>query len=411
MPEREHEVLYRKLKNMYYHLLQIFFFLQYLLAGVLGIFLKHREKYRHLWIIAERGVDAGDNAYHLFCYIREHFPEINIRFVISKTSSDRKKVEEAGEVVNYRSFSHMLAFVLSEVKISTHIMGFSPDMVFFRELDRKNRIKGKKIFLQHGVIKDQLPYLYADANHLDLFVCGAEKEWEFVHGTFGYREGVVRFLGLCRYDQLPLKRERSEKVLLLMPTWRIYLSDLSKADFKRCEFYQKYQSLLNSQRLEELLEQYGYRLKFCPHFNLLPYIDCFESKNDRIEIVLQEEREIQKLLIQADVLLTDFSSVFFDFAFMQKPVLYYQFDQKEFFNRHYQKGYFSYADHGFGAVAEEEETLLDELAYLLKRDCQMAEPYRSRAEAFFGVRDHNNCRRNFEAILSLTGAGEKDWRE
>ena len=45
------------------------YFIEYCLAVIVSPFFKKKEDFRHLWIIAERGIDAGDNGYHLFRYI------------------------------------------------------------------------------------------------------------------------------------------------------------------------------------------------------------------------------------------------------------------------------------------------------------------------------------------------------
>ena len=41
-------------------------------------------------------------------------------------------------------------------------------------------------------------------------------------------------------------------------------------------------------------------------------------------------------------MITDYSSVFFDFSYMRKPVIFYQFDEKKFRKAQYAEGYFSY---------------------------------------------------------------------
>lgn len=384
------------------------YFCKYCFALFLFPFLKKQEKYQGLWIISERGEDARDNGIHLFRYIKKEHPEINIRYIISKDSKDRKQVEEIGEWIAYRSFSHYLALMAAEMKISTHIMGFAPDMYFFKVLDKVFPMKGKKIFLQHGIIKDDLPYLYGDSVSLDLFVCGAKKEWEYVCEVFGHQEGVPQYLGLCRYDRLPHeKKVKPNGIILLMPTWRGYLADqnLSDRQFCKTDYYQCFQHLLDSEKLEALLSKYGFVLKFYPHHEMQKYISCFRTRSEQIEIVDNRKLEVQSALIEADVLLTDYSSVFFDFAYMKKPVLYYQFDQAAFRSGHYQEGYFKYENDGFGAVCCDEGELLRQLETLLEKQCQIEQVYEERIEQFFYVRDQENCKRNFEMIYKLWRGG------
>lgn len=384
----------------------LWYLIVYGAALLLCPFLRRSPKYRDLWIIAERGVDARDNASHLFRYIRQNHPEINICYIISRDSADREKMAALGRVVDYRSFRHYLALAASRVKISTHIMGFSPDMYFFKCLDKVFPLGGKKIFLQHGIIKDDLPYLYGSSVNLDLFVCGAQREWEYVNSIFGHPEGVAQYLGLCRYDRLPCERQEKNKVLLLMPTWRLYLSEgaLTDAQFMESEYYRVFQGLLENPRLERMLAEHGYTLKFYPHFGVQQYLHCFRTGGAHIQIADTKRLGVQEALIEADALLTDFSSVFFDYGFMMKPVLHYQFDEADFRKNHYAQGYFDYRRDGFGPVCTEEAEFLDALEELLKSDCELEPEYRARLKKFFPVRDHGNCERNFRAI-------EKLWKE
>ena len=379
------------------------YFIEYCLAVLVSPLFKNKKNFRHLWIISERGTDAGDNGYHLFRYIRLNHPDMNVQYIISDNSPDREKVSTLGKIIRYRSFRHMLAFVLSEAKISTHIMGYSHDAYFFKILAMRGHIKGKKIFLQHGIIKDDLPYLYGDSNDLDLFVCGAKREYDFIRSHFRYRERVVQLLGLCRYDALPLaikQKKSGSRTILLMPTWRIYLQELSDGAFKKSSFYRSYQSLLLSGELKELLKKYGYKLKFFPHHEILPYMKCFQGENEDI-IFLSEGDDIQKNLIEADILITDYSSVFFDFAYMGKPVFYYQFDDDEVRSGHYQKGYFSYEKDGFGPVSRTERDLLLKLRSCMEQGGKNRALYEERIQAFFERRDDRNCERNFNAIREL----------
>lgn len=395
------------MRRKWMHLLDkfryVWYLVKYIAALALCPFLKNKPQYKELWIIAERGTDARDNASHLFRYIRENHPEINICYIISRDAQDREKMARLGRVVDYRSFEHFLVFAISQVKISTHIMGFAPDMLLFKDLDKILPIGGVKAFLQHGIIKDDLPYLYGDNVQLDLFVCGARREWEYIVRQFRHPDGVVQHLGLCRYDRLPSAPQEPSKILLLMPTWRVYVHDsiFNDQQFMACGYYQAFQSLLENPRLGQLLEKYGYTLKFFPHHGVQNYVHCFHAESSHVQIVNAQNLGVQQALIEADALLTDYSSVFFDFGYMMKPVLHYQFDLEDFRKNHYQEGYFDYGRDGFGPVCTREDSFLDALEQLLENGCMLSGEYRGRIEEFFTIRDDQNCRRNFDAIYKL----------
>ncbi|MCI5605737.1 MAG: CDP-glycerol glycerophosphotransferase family protein [Clostridia bacterium] len=376
--------------------------IKYAAAFAVAPFIKNKTRNKDLWIIAERGIDARDNAYHLFKYIRKTHPEINISYIITKNSSDRKNVEEPGRIIDFGSFEHFLAMAISKVKISTHIMGYSPNINLFVHLDKLGLVKGKKIFLQHGIIKDNLTYLYYNNTGLDLFVCSAKPEIDYIRENYGYPDGVLQMLGLCRYDYLE-KNEKKTNKILLMPTWRVALQNCTEKEFCSSMYFKKYQHLLNSNKLEEILEKYNYELIFYPHIEVQKFLDCFTTDKKHIKIMGFKDSTVQDLLIYSDILITDFSSVFFDYGYMEKPMIFYQFDKEAFRKNHYGEGYFKYERDGFGEVVTEEEDVIFQLCRIIENGSKPEEIYLDRIHKFFTVRDENNCKRNFEAIYDIAG--------
>ena len=98
-----------------------------------------------------------------------------------------------------------------------------------------------------------------------------------------------------------------------------------------------------------------------------------------------------------------YSSVFFDFAFLKKPIVYSQFDKEQFFSgeHSYTKGYFSYEDNGFGPVCYDLDTTVEEMIKVIENDCANTEKYISRIEEFYEYFDENSCQRVYEAIRKL----------
>jgi hypothetical protein len=375
--------------------------LKYMAAFAVLPFVKNKAKYKDLWIIAERGIDARDNSYHLFKHIRENRPEINIAYIISKNSADRKNVEKLGRIIDFKSFEHFIAMAASKVKISTHIMGYTPNINFFIRIDKFGLVRGKKIFLQHGIIKDNLTYLYYNNTGLDLFVCSAKPEIDYIRANYGYPNGVLQMLGLCRYDCLEKNKSLTHKILL-MPTWRVALQNCTEKEFLDSTYYKEYQSLLNSKQLEKLLEQYQCELVFYPHIEVQKFLHCFSTDIEHVKIMGFDDSTVQQLLIDTDILITDFSSVFFDYGYMEKPMVFYQFDKNEFRKTHYGEGYFKYERDGFGKVVETEAEVIDELRRILDNNSNPEAVYLERIHNFFTICDKNNCKRNFESILKIS---------
>lgn len=358
-------------------------------------------KYRghNIYVVAERGTDARDNGYHLYRYIRQTYPELEAYYIIAKDSPDRKKVELYGNVVAWGSLKHYLLFIAAQYKISTHIAGYSPNINFYTKFVGKLHWRGKRIFLQHGVIKDDLKGLYWEKTLVDLFICGAKPEYDDVSARYHYADGQVRYTGLARYDALhdiELKQQ-----VLVMPTWRVFLKEKNQEDVLASDYVTKWNRVLNDERLLQKLNIAGMQLVFYPHYEAQKFLSLFQSKDPAVVIADFAHFDVQQLLKESKLLVTDFSSVFFDFAYMKKPCIYYQFDEEEFFGKHYEKGYFDYDEMGFGEVVREHELLVEHIIQYIENNFAMEKKYEQRIEGFFALHDRNNCERIFAEIQSL----------
>mgnify|MGYP002518679602 CR=1 FL=1 len=124
----------------------------------------------------------------------------------------------------------------------------------------------------------------------------------------------------------------------------------------------------------------------------------FENK----DIIEDAIADYNKEFCEGAVLITDYSSVAFDFAYLGKPVIYSQFDKETFYQGHlYNEGYFKYERDGFGPVITELDAVVDELVDLIKNDCKNKEEYIKRREAFYFFNDKNSCERIHKAIKEL----------
>lgn len=378
--------------------------IKYEIAKVYGLIISFNDdKYKDLWLISERGIDARDNGYVFWEYICNNHPEINARFIIDNKSADYEKVRKLGKCVQYKSFEHYVMLSLAKYNVSTHIMGYTPNMIAFVWLDRiLHIIKGKKIFLQHGIIKDDMLFNHYPHISVDIFNTSAKPEYEYIKNTYGHPEGTIRLLGMCRYDKLDAD-DRTKHQILVMPTWRQNISSQCSgyADFVKTDYYKKFNSLINNRDLLDFLEKNDLKLVFYPHIEFQKYLNLFKVGSDRVILGSFKEYDVQQLLIESKVLITDYSSVYFDFAYMNKPEIYYQFDKENYRKGHYAEGYFSYENDGFGPVVTEELEVIQEIKKIADNDWKADTQYTERMDKFFTLRDHNNCERVFKAIIAL----------
>ena len=120
--------------------------------------------------------------------------------------------------------------------------------------------------------------------------------------------------------------------------------------------------------------------------------------------MVAEAIDYQKEFKENALLITDYSSVAYDFAFLQKPVIYTQSDRKAFFaGQMYDEGYWDYDSMGFGPVCKDYESTVNAIIAQVEAGCVLEDVYKKRIEAFYYAFDRNNCQRVFEAIEALNG--------
>lgn len=381
----------------------ISFILNFGLAYIIAFFIKLVNKnMRNIWIISERGDDARDNGFFFYKYMRENHPEQKIYYVIKKSSVDYNKVSELGKTIEFCSFKHFLVFALSKIHISSSVWGGDIPMVdYYKKMKLYDYENKFAVFLQHGIIKDFQPGLMYPKIKPDIFICGAAPEFNYINREFNHPTGVVQYTGLARFDNLHAHKEK--KQILIMPTFRKWIQGMSKEEFLHTEFFSVWNSLLNNEKIIEKLDETGINLIFYPHYEIQDYVNCFNSNSPRVIIADFNNYDVQQLLMESKLLITDFSSVFFDFAYMKKPVIFYQFDRAKYIKKHYDftKGYFDYDSMGFGEVVTSESKLVKALIDELDNDFLVLDKYINRTNEFFSLYDMNNCKRIYDAIKKL----------
>ena len=362
----------------------------------------YQRKRRHLWLLCEYAMEAQDNAFALFRHLKTRHPEIDAVYAIHRRSPAFDAVAAIGPVVPFGSLRHWIYYLAAEVNISSQKGGKPNAPVCYLLEVVLGWLKNRRVFLQHGVIKDDLPYLHAEVTGFSLFCCAAQPEYEYVRDTFGYPDGVVQLLGLCRFDDL-LHAEPDPSLVLILPTWRMWLErDCKTAEaFKASEYYRGWQAFLDDPAFDALLKRTGKRAVFCVHRNVSRFETCFTAASERVAVRKWDEVSVPELLKRAAVLVTDFSSVYMDFAFMKKPVVYYQFDRETYRKGHLPTGYFDYERDGFGPVAETVRETIAALSDVIENDCRMTPKYGERVDRFFTKRDDQSSERTTEAIREM----------
>ena len=368
-------------------------------------------KRRKLWLVSDRITKADDNGEALFRYLMANTPKgTRIMFVLDKNCPDFSRMKQVGPCVNAMSFRHKLLHLICDVNISSHADGVTVNPFLGHDDGLRDLLLHQQfVFLQHGITKDDVSaWLNRYNKNISGFITAAAPERDSILlGDYYYRKENVWLTGFPRYDRLYHKEENR---ITLMPTWRKYLMDdvdvktgvwKAASGFERSEFFSFYNGLLNSERLLKALEKNGYVLQFFPHPNIQPYANRF--KHDARVTFLSAQMAYRDVYATSNLMITDYSSAVFDFAYLRKPVLYCHFDAETIFegSHVYTKGYFDYERDGFGEVMYDLESTVDKIIEYVENGCQLKEVYKDRIERFFAFNDQNNCRRVLKKVLAL----------
>ena len=365
----------------------------------------YRRKFGNVWLVCEEPGEARDNGYYFFKYLCESHPEIDSYYAIKYDSVDYERVSKLGKTVKHGSIKHWIMYFVGVCNISSQ-KGGKPNAAICSFIELNHLFHPHNVFLQHGVIKDDLVWLHADRTILDLFVTSSVREQQYVQEKYGYKPEQIIRTGLPRFDDLHNATIKKNQILI-MPTWRKWLRLKSErnseldSDLLNSDFIHNWLKFLNSSELRYLTDEYDLEILFYPHRHMQPYVDQFLINNPRIKIASYENYDIHELIKSSEMLITDYSSVYFDMVYMKKPVVFYQFDEENFRKFHYQEGYFDYHNNPFGKSFKRYEDVIKNLEEIIRNNYCVSPEYLDEHKYIFPYYDTCNSKRVYDAIRDL----------
>lgn len=357
-------------------------------------------KKEEVWLIGENlGQIARDNglAFFRYCY-RENIPE-DFYFVAKDNNYDIEKLRSySKKVVIYDSFKHFYLYHLSKYLIVSHgIRDVIPTLFHSKMRENKKSV----IYLQHGIIAMKKLFFNSKSYNgkIKKFVVSSTQEKDILINQMNFKENQVMITGLARFDFLNPK-DKDKKEILWMPTWREWLIE-SDDNFLDSKFFKIYSGLLNNMQLNRLLQDNDVKIKFVLHVEMLKYARYFKTISDYIEILSPDEVDIQDLIKTSKMLITDYSSIAFDFAFQNKPIMFYQFDLEDYLIH---RG--SYVDMNKdlpGYQVKSDQHFISKLEEIIKNDFIIENAIGLRKKKYFDYVDKENCKRIYNEIKNLGG--------
>jgi glycosyltransferase involved in cell wall biosynthesis len=368
-----------------------------LIAVGASMLLKRTLRRRRIILIHEKYCyRAADNGYALFKHCMENGAEKRlgreIYYVIDKRSPHYEKVRQWDRrVLDYLSIKHILYSIHCSLMVSSESR--THDYVRYVTASIAKPLIGrvKHMYLKHGIfgIKKVAPAPLI-RNRSVLVTAVSQRERSILHDYIGYARKDIAVTGSARFDSL---RDESGayKEILLMSTIRNNLFHSGEQDFAASDYYRMYSDLLNSERLSAVMQKYGYTLNYFLHPSFGQFEHLFESERPNIRIVRDGDEQIDDLLRRCKMLITDYSSVAWDVLYMNKPILFFQFDLDTFAET--PGSYLDMRTELPGDRCETVDDLLQLIESYASSGFRMPERYAALSHEFFDHTDSKNCER------------------
>ena len=377
-----------------------------------------RRLFRNAWVLMDRIHDADDSGERLFRHLRRHRPDINAWFVLESGTPDWKRLQRDGHrrVIPHGSVRWKLLMANCQHLVSSHadVPVMRPPAIL-RFMEPSWRFT----FLQHGVIKDDLAN-WLNRKDIDLFVTSTPAELESIagdHTRYVFTTKETKLTGLPRFDRLLELGQRfgveRRDLLLVAPTWRDWLVPtlgigsqrrrVDLAGFLESDYARNWLALLRSPQVAEAAELQGLTIGFLPHPNLQSILGKLDLP-PYVRPMTFVGNDVQEYFARAALLVTDYSSMAFNTAYIDRPTVYFQFDADRIAAGGHvgRQGYFDYSRDGFGPVAHTVQEAVSAVVDAVKHGPTPTPEYGLRIAATFPLRDGRCCERVVAAIEEMT---------
>ncbi len=372
-----------------------------MLFSIFGFFIG-RDKKRIIFN-SEFNTEFNHNSKYLFLYFLKHYPDFDIKFVINDLEQQKQLNQSIGPYfIDTYSFKNRL-YVLKAAtwitsSLETPIGGFAQSYkrkVFhlghgapLKCIGRAEKYLNWKKALYYRLIKGNFSYFFSTSKAFS-------ETWR---ACLNLKHEQVVIAGQARNDALDvnykhathvLQLQKEKKHILYAPTWRPF-DDTEIFPF--LDF--------NAEQLDLFLGQQGCTLHLRVHPNFETGIPS-KVKNMKNVSVLSREcvTDINEILGQFDLLITDYSSIYLDFLLTLKPILFLPYDYEKYKNK---IGFtIPYEQATPGPKPKTQKQFINEISELLNNESYFATE-RKDANDWLNVVQDQHAKQNAQLIFQLT---------
>lgn len=264
------------------------------------------------------------DAYTMFRYLKSAGRKV--KYVLLKTNPLYERLQEQNQLEDVLPVSNEAEMLILYPDIIAQSGYIFCSFGYYYSKILKQLPSCIYIYIDHGVmlLKKSAFALYADGgpcdNDLMLVPTQATKRY---YDNNNYKQHQMLCAGMPRWDNLPPRLEKKEKTysIFLFFTWRFsFVRDSSQVEH--------YTSLIQQtvNELADRLKDYEHIKIYLGLHHALIYNQPDKNFDHFQNVELVPPNQVSSMVKKADLLVTDYSSICFDFMYQDVPVIFYRFD-------------------------------------------------------------------------------------
>lgn len=296
-----------------------------------------------IWLFGENlAATSNNNSYYFWKQVVRRRDGIDKYIVLEKNAANKETYaslsdKEKSFVVWKNTVKHFKIYLNADMYfVSLSYKDITPTKLGFFKTDFF--IEKPLIYLQHGTLgikaieykgygynNNMFRFLYYNKNiKPTLMDYNKFKDYQLYYGIY-----PPRYIELVKRHKAYHAQPHNGKNILWFMTWREYLGD----NYMTQMLMHQIKGVLSSQKLADYLDKTNSVFTVCLHQffdeeKIEEFKEC--AKTDRIKFIHSHKTDVLDELAKNDVLITDYSSVGFDFTVLNKPVILYQPDLKNY---------------------------------------------------------------------------------
>ncbi|KAA0776565.1 glycerophosphotransferase [Bacillus sp. BB51/4] len=359
---------------------------------------------------SSKGQHFADNSKYLYLYLKDieekKVNELDFYWITKNKELANKYSSDKRFIYGY-TLKGMYVLLRARIAILTHSIEDLPSYLMGRKkiIQLWHGTPLKKIgydadsWNERGKIKNSLkkainklfPYMdYMKCNYL---VVASDQVKDSFETAFKISKDKMITLGQPRNDlfeegkvvDAESRLAGYQKIISWLPTHRGF------SDYTIVDLLKDYK--FNEAKINEFLKKKKYLLVIKPHFVEKGELSKYLKGSSNI--LVYDEADPYPLLTKSEILITDYSSIFFDYMLTDKKIIFAPFDY-EFYTKKVANLYYDYKDIVCGDICLDWEEICDHL----DSNGENSTKYKS-IKRIFNKYDFGNCERVYEFIKKI----------